>query len=214
MTFEEEKYIINSNEKTKKNKKTNRVIQMADRRIKRTKGNIYSALSSLLFEKNIRNITVKELCEKADVNKSTFYLHFMDIYDCKEKWQDEIFEEVLSKVNSFNIKEITASPETYISAVVNYFNDNISFFERLVKSQFAAEFSYNLKQRIREKIIESNGLDLENNQYEITLVAFIMGGILDSCIINIENFDTRKITETLNSISDTISDFIKTQLND
>lgn len=186
---------------------------MSDRRIKRTKTNIYNALTSLLFEKNIRNITVKELCEKADVNKSTFYLHFMDIYDCKEKWQNEIFNEVLLKLNSFNLKDIIAAPEVYIDTIVNYFSDNITFFKQLAASPFAAEFSNNLKNKIREKIIESNALDTDKDQYKITLVAFIMGGIIDACTINIKNFNTDKIASTLNEINIQITEFIKTQIN-
>ena len=98
---------------------------MTDRRIRRTKKNVYTALASLLFEKDIRNITVKELCEKADINKSTFYLHFLDIYDCKEKWQSEIYEEILSSVHDLSLEEIVNSPTAYIDSIVTYFNENI-----------------------------------------------------------------------------------------
>ena len=101
---------------------------MPDRRIKRTKTNIYTALVSLLFERDIRNITVKELCEKADVNKSTFYLHFMDIYDCKEKWQNEMFDEILSKVDDFSLDKVVHAPEVYIRSVVTYFQENLRIF--------------------------------------------------------------------------------------
>lgn len=181
---------------------------MPDRRIKRTKNNIYHALSALLLDKDIRSITVKELCERADVNKSTFYLHFLDIYDCKEKWQNEKFDEILSNVDNFSLDEIVHDPDAYIAAVVDYFSENLSFYKKLAASPLAAEFTYNLKLRLQEKIVESNGLDLKNNQMEITLVSFIMGGLLDSCLINLTNFDTDHISSILKSISNCISLYI------
>lgn len=39
----------------------------------------------LLEEKDISKITVKEICNEAHVNRSTFYNHFMDIYDMLDK---------------------------------------------------------------------------------------------------------------------------------
>lgn len=183
---------------------------MPDRRIKRTKTNIYTALVSLLFERDIRNITVKELCEKADVNKSTFYLHFMDIYDCKEKWQNEMFDEILSKVDDFSLDKVVHAPEVYIRSVVTYFQENLDFYQKLASSPLAPEFSYNLKNKLSEKIIASNNLSTTDNQWEITMVAFIMGGIMDSCLINISDFDTERLITLLNQLSDSIAAYIKT----
>lgn len=56
-----------------------------DKRIERTKKFILDALSQLLEEKKIEDISVTELCKKADINRSTFYLHYDSVVDaCKE----------------------------------------------------------------------------------------------------------------------------------
>lgn len=39
------------------------------------------ALLSLLYEKDFEYITIKEICERANVNRSTFYLHYENIGD-------------------------------------------------------------------------------------------------------------------------------------
>ena len=46
------------------------------------------ALISLLKEKDLEYITVKEICEKAGVNRSTFYLHYETIADLVNKGKD------------------------------------------------------------------------------------------------------------------------------
>jgi len=76
-----------------------------DRRVKRTKRVLRECLFSLLEEKSIDEITVKELTEAADVNRSTFYFYYNDINDMMMQIQNEIFEvfeeSVMSKEGKF-----------------------------------------------------------------------------------------------------------------
>lgn len=64
-----------------------------DRRIRRTKLLLREALIVLLLEKDIKEISIMELADKADVNRGTFYLHYKDIYDIYEQIENEILED-------------------------------------------------------------------------------------------------------------------------
>ncbi len=83
----------------------NKVHRAEDRRVKRTKRVLKECLFALLETKSIDEITVKELTEKADVNRSTFYFYYNDISDMMIQIQNEIFEvfneTVMSKQSSF-----------------------------------------------------------------------------------------------------------------
>ncbi len=63
-----------------------------DRRVKRTKRVLREHLFLMLETKSIDEITVKELTEKADVNRSTFYFYYKDIDDMMIQIQNDIFE--------------------------------------------------------------------------------------------------------------------------
>ena len=52
-----------------------------DRRKERTEKEILNGLIALMQEKSMKNISVRELAERIDINRSTFYLHYTDIYD-------------------------------------------------------------------------------------------------------------------------------------
>ena len=65
---------------------------MEDRRIKRTKRFLSMALVELLAEKPVNEITVKELTERSDVNRATFYRHYRDIYDMLRQMEQELFK--------------------------------------------------------------------------------------------------------------------------
>ena len=67
-----------------------------DRRIRYTKKVIRESFIQLLSRKPIAAITVKEICELADVNRSTFYAHYKDPYDLMDAIKQEVIEEINS----------------------------------------------------------------------------------------------------------------------
>src|SRR5699024_9614754 len=67
--------------------------QKIDRRISRTKKRLRESLTTLMQEKPVQSITVREIAELADINRSTFYLHYQDVYDMVTQIQDDMFQE-------------------------------------------------------------------------------------------------------------------------
>ena len=76
-----------------------------DRRKKYSRKVLKDSLLQLLKEKQFSNITVKEICEVADINRSTFYAHYADQYDLLEKIEIEIIEDLQTYLSSYNFKE-------------------------------------------------------------------------------------------------------------
>ena len=58
-----------------------------DMRTLKTKKAIFEALAELMCEKELRQITVRELSEKAEIHRVTVYKHFVDIYDAYEQFE-------------------------------------------------------------------------------------------------------------------------------
>lgn len=55
-----------------------------DARVKYTRKIIQDVFVDCLKEKPVHKITVKEICDKAEINRSTFYKHYQDCYDLLE----------------------------------------------------------------------------------------------------------------------------------
>ena len=53
-------------------------------------------LITLLEQKDIEYITVKEICEKAGFNRSTFYLHYESIKDLLNETLDYIVKKLIN----------------------------------------------------------------------------------------------------------------------
>lgn len=74
-----------------------------DRRTQYSKNMIRESLYELMKEKPLNKISVTEICKRADVNRSTFYAYYTDIYDLHQKIIKEFFS--LQKQVIKNIKE-------------------------------------------------------------------------------------------------------------
>lgn len=64
-----------------------------NRRTRMTKQLLKQSLLELLEQKKINSITVKEICERADVNRSTFYAHYSSPYDLFDSMKADIIAE-------------------------------------------------------------------------------------------------------------------------
>ncbi len=69
-----------------------------DLRVQKTRNSIFSSFIELRATKPIEKITVKELSEKANISKQTFYLHFKDIYDLSEYLEDDAVSSLVSDI--------------------------------------------------------------------------------------------------------------------
>ncbi|MCD8156054.1 MAG: TetR/AcrR family transcriptional regulator [Clostridiales bacterium] len=70
-----------------------------DRRTKYTKSVIRQALFDLMADRPINKITVTDICKAADINRSTFYSYYEDVYALLTSIQNELFENVVISLN-------------------------------------------------------------------------------------------------------------------
>ena len=80
-----------------------------DRRVRKTKSQLRAGLARLMQEKGIGEITVKELVNEVDINRSTFYLHYSDIPALLREIEDDMMEEMERAVREHPIKEDSTS---------------------------------------------------------------------------------------------------------
>lgn len=95
-----------------------------DRRVRRTKTLLLQGLIQLMEEKDIKDISVKELSDLADINRGTFYLHYSDIYDMLAKVEDELFQEF------HEILDRTLNPDSTVHSPGATLQEIFSFLER------------------------------------------------------------------------------------
>lgn len=91
-----------------------------DSRSVQTEALLISSLASLLSEKELNKITIRELTDFAGIHRATFYDHFIDIYDIYEKMMDSFFRELEYTMEDDSI--VTYSD--FYCAVIDFLSDN------------------------------------------------------------------------------------------
>ena len=82
-------------------------VKKEDLRVRKTRKAIHNAFKEMICEMDYDQITIKELTQRAQINRKTFYLHYASLDDLLEEFQEEIADHFISrKVSYSNMKDI------------------------------------------------------------------------------------------------------------
>ncbi len=96
------------------------------------------ALFELLLEKNFQDITVTLICERAAVNRSTFYAHYDNIYDLLEESKKNLFSDffrvykdilTVNDIEGLSIEESNFITARYIVPYLEFIKEHKEFFQ-------------------------------------------------------------------------------------
>lgn len=122
-----------------------------DRRVKRTRRILRESLFSLLEQKTKDEITVRELTELADVNRSTFYFYYKDIDDMILQIQDEIYEifdaEVIAPAGEFSEEQDFSA---YVARFLRFCLDH----SEICKFVIGNDPNNNLTHKVKSALLE------------------------------------------------------------
>ncbi len=154
-----------------------------DRRIRRTRNILKSSLAELMKEKDFKDITVKDIAERADVNRGTFYLHYKDTYDLLEKIEDEIILEFQAMIDMYRPKITITTLLPILDPIADYILKN----KTLCFSLFENQSNNNFLNKFRSLISENGAAFISDKfpnynkdiyEYYITFISFgIIGQI-------------------------------------
>lgn len=130
---------------------------MVKKRNTETKQQIKTSFTKLLKEKGMDSLTISDIARDANINRGTFYLHYLDKYDLMEKLENDVIEELTKILLSDNPNEIDDPIEIIpYNAILNalyYVKSDFEFIEALTGTGGDPMFVERVK-RILEKLIQ------------------------------------------------------------
>ncbi|WP_228550248.1 TetR/AcrR family transcriptional regulator [Salinibacillus xinjiangensis] len=158
-----------------------------DRRKRYTRKVLKESLITLLAEKPISSITVKEICEMADINRSTFYTHYSDHYDLLSKIEEEITADMNKYLSSYSFTLEEESVQM-TQKLIEYISKNKFMFQTLLNKNGDPTFEKRLM-NIAQRFMMNNWrgvthLDEVNSRY---LSTFVVSGAINVIKDWIEN---------------------------
>lgn len=172
-----------------------------NRKVRYTKKVLQDSLIELMREKPISKITIKALCDKADINRSTFYTHYTDQFDLLRTIEDETISWLKEVAKSLiqETKHDVIMP--LLVSVMEYIVDNSKHLQVLMSEQG----DINFQKQLFMIIYEICGLNFtenqktESNSKELYLIFVVNGsvGVIRQWLKNGLSYSANEIAQVI-----------------
>ncbi|MBU5272210.1 TetR/AcrR family transcriptional regulator [Staphylococcus caprae] len=129
-----------------------------DRRIRKTKSSIKKAFTTLLQNKDLDKITIRDITSEADVNRGTFYLHYEDKYMLLNDMEDECISELshlthFNHINGETVEEISQLfIENVLTKILQHIDDNLEFYHTILQLERTSKLEEKISELMKENM--------------------------------------------------------------
>ena len=147
------------------------------------------ALLALLEKKDFAYITVKEVCQKAGVNRSTFYLHYESMADLLAESIEYLKKQfltyfapnsvnILQRIHDCPLDELFLITPEYLAPYLRYIQEHRRLFQTAVENAATLQledFYQRMFQHVFAPILQRYRVPEQNHSY---LMAFYLHGLM------------------------------------
>lgn len=121
-----------------------------DRRVIKTRRQLKKGLAVLMKEKSVNQITVKELVEEVDINRSTFYLHFKDIQDLLREIEENMEAQIKRAIEEHPIVSGNENAFYFIEDMFRVLDEEREISKALIGPNGDMGFIHHIERIIKE----------------------------------------------------------------
>jgi AcrR family transcriptional regulator len=122
-----------------------------DRRVRKTKRQLRLALMQLMSEKNVKDISVRELAAIADINRGTFYIHYKDVYDLLSQLEEEMAQGLVKVCRAHHAQESSGSTFPYLNDLYKFIKENADLCRVLLGANGDKAYTDRICQILRDE---------------------------------------------------------------
>ena len=142
-----------------------------DLRVRRTHKLLWEALMAELSERAFEEITVKEICERAMVHRTTFYKHYEDKYALLEQGMRQMYDALLAEVNVPPSAFSMDDPPPYFIHLFEHVAEHQQFYKLMLCGEGIGRFQKLVKDYVAEVAEARMRIFIPANQQPTILVA-------------------------------------------
>ncbi len=158
-------------------------IRKEDRRISRTKKSISTAFLHLLKNNDISKITIKELCDLADINRKTFYMHYNSVGDVLSEIENTIIQGFEKNIQIIKNKKTEMTITDIFFCISELLNNNSDTIYQLVQIDELYGLERKVKSALKNTILQTIIEEYTNNINVINLsMEYIISGVVSMYI--------------------------------
>lgn len=149
-----------------------------DRRQRKTKTAVQQALMTLMQDRDVTEISVTDLAQCADINRSTFYLHYKDAADVLNGMQQEIVDGITELIEESDFDALLDNPYPLLKTVCDEL-ENQPLLNRFLTGRGGKGMYVKIQQALSERLFQLYAARRADCDEETTrtVVLFVTGGV-------------------------------------
>lgn len=181
----------------------------ANRRVRDTKARIKNTFLELIQEKRYSEITVTELSERANINRSTFYLYYKNVFDLIDKIENEFIITISEALDQISREDYIAGQHPQHIRVFNIILQNIKVYSILTSENGDIDFFHKLSEKMCDTLCRHWKLSCNNNMPTSLKLysSYVVYGILGLFITNLRT-NSPKSAEELGFFAGEVTNWI------
>lgn len=168
-----------------------------DRRVRRTRQRIANAYLALHHDAAGKRITVTQLAQLADINKTTFYQHYHDISDLRRSLEDQLVEDFLADVP--HPEYIVSDDQRGMYELSRAFAKHGRTIFTLYAREQLPSFAGRLEQAFEQRVLARRP-DLHDDAERRLMLSFLIHGSFDTFFDHLHDEDIERTVAVLNNI--------------
>ncbi len=171
----------------------------SDRKTRYTRKVLQDSLIETMKEKPITKITIKEICEKADVNRTTFYAHYTDQYDLLRKIEDDVLSWLKEAIITIMGKTDKSGTIEVLERICQFVVENSRHLQVLMSEQGDIDFQKELFTLIYSGMSSPYAVNMALGKNEDAFIFVVNGsvGLIRHWLKNGFNKSAKEMAETI-----------------
>ncbi len=150
-----------------------------ERRVRKTKRTIRNAFAALLAEKDVNQITVKDIADRADINRKTFYNHYRGVYQVMDEIENSIVDDFDRMLREASGSIDLRNPAMIYEKLTQLLQKDIDFYGNLLCMNGNNSLRDKLFSRLKAHALVSMQARLPIAQQELELgIHFTFSGLM------------------------------------
>lgn len=150
-----------------------------DRRIIKTKRAIRTAFAQLVAEKDLKSITIKDISDRADINRKTFYNYYESVSRIVDEIEDEMIAACVRVLDDVDFSEVLQNPTKVFDRMTSAISKDVEFYSLLFRAgnngRLIAKIVTVLKDMVKESFARQ--ITVEPDMLNMMADFIISGGV-------------------------------------
>lgn len=156
-------------------------VKKPDRRVIKTKRAIRNAFAALMAEKDLNDITIKDISDVADINRKTVYNYYGGIHEILDEIENELVSSFEKVIQEIDFPRNLENPNKIFETLTDVINGDMEFYSQLMKIDANSHLVRKIVSALKIRVKQTLAQRLPADKKKIELIAdFITSGMLSA----------------------------------